>query len=101
MLAAARAWVISRRADLRRAPSMRSTAHLVRCSDALAGFQPPGLHCLYELLVVLLVLVGIPFGEAGDRGVELVAVTQVFGGGNRIARPGVSPRQRPPADARV
>jgi hypothetical protein len=67
----------------------------VRYSDALDRFQPSGLHRLHELLVVLLVLVGVPFGEAGDRRVEDLAVTQVLGDGDRVPGPGVRPGKRP------
>src|SRR5215475_66631 len=77
-----------------------STPRPIR-SDAFEGFQPPGLDRLHELLVVLFVLVGVTLGEVGDRCVERVAVTQVVGNGDRVPGPGVGPRQRPSADARV
>src|SRR6188472_3725589 len=68
-------------------------------SDALDRFQLSGTDRVHELLVVLLVLIGVPLGEVGDRFVERVAVAQVRGDGDRVTRPGVGPRQRPPAGA--
>src|SRR4029077_18665986 len=66
-------------------------------SDALERFETAGPDRLNELLVVPLVLVGVATGEVGDGSVELIAFAQAGGDGDRVPRPGVRPRQRPPA----
>ena len=48
-------------------------------------------------LVVGLVLVGVPAGVGGDRGVELVAAAEVGGHGDGVAGAAVSAGQGPSA----
>src|SRR5215813_7186967 len=70
-------------------------------SDAFNRFQPPRLDRVDELVVVVVVLVGVPLREVGDRFVERVTLAQVLGHGDRVTGPGVGPRQRPPTDTGV
>src|SRR5262249_31426263 len=68
---------------------------------ALEGFETPGPDRVDELLVVLLVLVRVAFGEVGDRFVERVTVAEVGGDGDRVSGAGVGAGQGPSADAGV
>ena len=54
-------------------------------SDAFGDCEPSGPDGCDELLVVVLVLAGVAFGEVGDRFVERVAVAEVFGDGDRVS----------------
>src|SRR5215469_12351677 len=58
-----------------------------RSSDAFNGFEPPGPDRVGELLVVLLVLVGVPLGEVGDRVIELLAGTELFSQNDGVPGP--------------
>src|SRR5215510_3841933 len=53
-------------------------------SDSFDRLQPPGLDCVHERLVVLLVLIRVPLREVGDRLLERVGQTQVLGHGDRV-----------------
>jgi hypothetical protein len=56
-------------------------------------------HRGLERGVVALVLVGVGFGEVGDRLVELCGAAEVGGQGDAVAGAGVRPGQGPPAQA--
>src|SRR5664279_3705344 len=72
-----------------------------RFSDAFGGGYAAAADGGGEGLVVLVVLVGVPGGEVGDRPVETVVTAEVFGHGDRVARAGVAAGQGPPAQVGV
>ena len=70
-------------------------------SYAFDCLDPPGADGLGERAVVMVVLVGVAFGEVGDGGIEPITVAEVGRDRDWVSRSGVCAREGPPAQACV
>ena len=82
-------------------PAVKSSAAGGGGSEARLGVGAPVGDGSGERGVVAFVLVGVGFGEIGDRGVEFVGLAEVGGEGDAVTGAGVRAGQGPAAQARV